>query len=459
MAQDPARFLTADCDKGKVVQSNQVTQRKGFLDAVSTVGQLGVLNDVGFGGVRNGLNVLAQVSNSVRVGQSVVPGQEGTSLFNTTLGKITSIGLSDTNNGANAVLDATGIGASSLAAVNSINPNVANIAYGQAKSVFQQVKNGSFTVNQIPGVFQDLQQLEILAKQIFVGSPVASNAQVVMCEASPFANDLVAHAPKQKFLFVVQFIFNAPYSSSFDSYGRGTAFVVKQSTRPSVDFEYDEINKYNFRTQAPKRTIYQPMSMSFYDDNTNNVTQLYNAYLQAHSPISNIGASANADGSVSSAAAPTPAMYAMNSMNDALSTSFASASFGPLQNNNVTFIQSVRLFHIYNYGNEMTVYNFFNPKITRMAPDDLTMSETGNGSEMQMEFKYDGLYVVPAYDLRNKTPYNLQDLTSGGRYPIIPLFGSNQINPLSTMSSSYNNVQLQSIAAPNLEIPKLDLGS
>lgn len=450
MAQDPARFLTADCDKGKVVQSNQTSQAKGFLDGIGKVGQLGVLNDVGFGSVRNGLSVLSQVSNSIRVGQSVVPGQEGTSLYNSTLGKITSIALTDVDKGASAVLDTTGIGASTLATANSLNPNVANIAYGQAKSVFQQVKQGKFTINQIPDAFQDLQQLETLAKGIFTGSPVNSQTQIVQCEASPFAIDLIAHAPKQKFLFVVQFIFNAPYSSNFDSYGRGTAFVVKQSSRPGVTFEYDEVNEYNYRTRVPKRTIYSAMSMSFYDDNTNNVTNFFNSYLQAHSPIANIGASTNPDGTVNQAQSPTPGMYAMDSMNDALTSSVSSASFGPLKNNNLTFIQTVRLFHVFDYGNSMTVYNFYNPKITRMTPDDLTMMETGNGSEMQFEFEYDGLFIIPNYSLRNKSPFNIQDLTSGGRYPIIPLFNNNKLttNPNTSLSSITGSGVTGALPAP-----------
>jgi len=401
MAQDPLR-----CIVNSITQATSKNQIKSQLSGLKS--QLS--QQIG-GPVQAGLAVLSQVSNAIRTGTTSIPGLQDTGAFNTAFGSITNANPSDIVAGGNVVYNTLGINTAAVPALSVVNPDTVNTANTQAQSIFQQVANGTFTSDQIvPSLMLPFQDLVNLAAQTVAN---VSGAIALNCQVSPYAEDLVGRAPKNKFMFVVQFGLNPPYSSIFNNFATGTAFVVKQSTRPNVEFEYDEVNMYNYRTRVPKRTIYQPMKLTFYDDNTNNVTQFYNSYLTAISPIANISSNTS------------PAQYELESMNDALST-ISSASLGALQGDNVTFLNYINLYHVFQYGEYMTIYRFFNPKITNLSPDDLTMMESGNGSEMEIEFTYDALNIIPQYNLATGNTFNITDLTSGGQYPINPVFSASQ---------------------------------
>jgi hypothetical protein len=429
MALDPRTFLVTNCDTNKKGLT-AATKKRDFFSALGKAGDLEVLNSVGGGRIGEGLRTLSSVSDAVRTGRSVVPGREGDELFNTTLGRIANTALDAVNNGANVVLDTVGLG-NAVEKVQGLNPGVANRAFGQGKAIFERVKQGNFELRDIPEALQDFQNLEKLARGIFTPPPSETARDLKLCGASPYAMDLIRMAPKQKFLFVLDIKFRQPYQL-WQNIGKDMAFVVKQSTRPTVEFEYDEINMYNFRTRVPKRTIYPPMTLTFYDDNQNNANLFYTAYLRAMSPIANITGNTSV------------AEYQNRSMdrNPVKGTTFGdnagkgtttmfegAASLGALDGGVENILSEVRLFHIFEYGRLMNVYNFYHPKILRMNLDDLTMMESGAGSEMSIEFAYDGLYVNPNYALNYEDKdFDIVTLTSpaggdGTLNPIRPNFG------------------------------------
>ena len=199
-------------------------------------------------------------------------------------------------------------------------------------------------------------------------------------------------------------------------FGQNTAFVVKNSTRPNVEFDYEEVNMYNFWTKIPKRTIYQPMTMRFYDDNKNSANYFYNSYLRAMSPIANKGGH---DWKYID-----PEFYQKGSMYD---DGDYTASLGPLDDNAPNLISSIQLYHIYGYGQWLNIYTFYNPKITNLELDDLDMADSGAGSEMSFQFAYDGLHVESAIHTQTLGLNNLKDYTGdgvGAKYPITPVFES-----------------------------------
>ncbi len=430
MSIDPRRktFSVTYCPRGQVEQQAQQGQRRSILDTLGNIGGL-----EGLGSVGEGLRTLSAVSNSVRSGSSVVPGREGDDTTNTLIGDIANTALDAVDSGANIVLDATGLGGVADIA-GDFNPDVANRAVGQAKSIFQSVKQGNFELSDIPGVFSDLQNLEQLGRGIFgIGDNNRNTArEYSLCSASPYATDLISYAPKFNFLFVMDVQFSAPYADQWGEIGNAMAFVVKRSTRPSVEFEYEDVNMYNFWTKVPKKTIYPPVTMSFYDDNKNAAHLFYTAYMRAMSPIANI----KADGLSQTGA------YEQNSMNYALGSSNATfkesakklpgwaSSLGPLQDNANSVIERIRLYHVFDYGRLMNIYNFYNPRIMTFTPSDLNMAETGDGAEFEFQFAYDGMFIEPGWSVQeggeNK---NLEDKTSraGGKYPIRPIFNDDDI--------------------------------
>lgn len=424
-AYDPRTFLVKPCGKSKNQVLGETSKRRDFFSAIGKVGDLEVLNDIGAGQIREGLSTLSKVSNTIRTGRSVVPGRENTELFNNTLAKISSLAPDNTAGGANTVLDTCGLG-NAVDAVNPLNPGVANRAYGQAKAIYEKVKQGNFEMSDIPEYVSDFQNLDTLFRGIYTPPPASSSRDIEMCGASPFAMDLIRFAPKQKFLFIVQFTFREPYQA-WSNIAQDMAFVVKTSTRPNVQFDYEEVNMYNFRTRIPKRAIYEPITMTFIDDTQNNANLFYIAYMRAMSPIANIGGMREQ--------IPTVAQYQEQSMNRDIdqgmtfdrgaNTYRGSASLGALTDNVENVLAEIKIFHVFEYGRLMNVYRFFHPKITHLQLDDLTMSESGNGSEVSLNFEYDGLHVIPNYAISDTTTYNIETLSNqgDGLYPIKPNFG------------------------------------
>ena len=265
---DPRKYMTYKCSLAAATSSSNL---RAFGNAVGKVGDLEILNSVGAGKIGQGLRTLSSISNTIRSGCGSLP---------------TSIG-STIESGANWVLNQTGIGPTVVDAVRGFNPAIANQAWGQAKTIFNQVKQGKFSMSSVPGMLQDLQNLERLGRNIFAGDG-SNSMQSVECLNSPYALDLISRAPKHKFMFVVSFIFNKGYNN-LSTPGNEMAFVVKKSTRPNIKFHTEDVNYYNFRSKFITKTEFEDMSMTFHDDMTNNAMEFYNAYRNAISPITNVG--------------------------------------------------------------------------------------------------------------------------------------------------------------------------
>jgi len=444
MALDPRKFLAGktNCPSNAAGLADSASKRGGFFDALGKIGSLEILNDIGFGKVREGLKTVTRVSDSIRTGKSVVPGSEGQELFNTVLGTAAA----SVEQGANMVLSTVGINPAIMQTVEKLNPAVANRALGQAKAIFQKVKSGEFNLQDIPEFFSDLQNLEILGRGIFTegGLTAESLKRKDLCPPSPYATDLISYYPKYKFLFIVQFEYTTPYATLMPL-GRQVAFVVKNSTRPNINYEYDEVNMYNFHTKVLKRMMYQPMTMRFYDDSWNNAMRFYNTYYKAVSPIGNMSFQQKVqdtgvyeEGGMSFGTSKDRQLGSqgpggIGSIEGDVGNSFVaheySASIGPLADPvTKTVLKTITLYHVYREGAKMNVYNFFNPRITSLQLDELDMTTTGEGCEFNFEFEFDGLNIETGIPIESKATgndsrYNIRELTSIGKFPLSPQTG------------------------------------
>jgi hypothetical protein len=389
MALDPRTFLTPNCARSIGDSIRNAEQKKGFFDALEKIGNLEGLGDIG-----RGLRTLSGISNSARQG----------SVLGTVWNNIETA--------TNEVLDTVGVGRMAAEFAKDFNPGVVNRGIGQARQIADKVRNGDFGFDDIPSVFQDVQNLEQLIKGIYTPNSGDNGRRSLQCYASPYAMDLLRYAPKYKFLFVVQFDFT-PLHNSLTTFGDGMAFVVKGSTRPHVQFEYEDVNMYNFRTKVAKKTIYEPMTMRFIDDDRNNSMIFYNEYLRRMSPIANMRFDQRIEDS------PMYEEVSMDYVNRSQTKNFYSSSLGPQPDGETkNILKRITLFHVYQQGNFMNVYKFYNPKILNMELNDLDMAESGEGGEMQLEFAYDGVHVDTDYFRGNTSEYNLEQLTNRGLYPL-----------------------------------------
>ena len=373
---DPRSFTVKTCTTYGQARGTS-SPRRDVFGAAGKIGDLAVLNSVGAGKIGQGLRVLSSVSNTIRGGCGSLP---------TSIGGVLAGGLEA---GAAWVLANVGIARPIVEAVRDFNPGIANQALGQATAIFQKVKQGNFKITDIPGVLQDLQNLERLGRNIF--TPGRGDANVSLrdvCDASPYAIDLIARAPKHKFMFVVQIVPQFGYDelSNMD-----LAFAVKQSTRPNVKYIADDVNYYNYRSKVITKAEFEEMNMTFYDDMLNNAANFHAAYIKAMSPIANFE---QWSGTVDFENGGMKFDNTSVISNTSIPTNRYASTTGPLLAENKTVLQEIRLFHLFDGGRKMNVYKFFNPRIVALTLDDLDMTTSGDGTSVQINFVYDSVFIA-----------------------------------------------------------------
>jgi hypothetical protein len=144
------------------------------------------------------------------------------------------------------------------------------------------------------------------------GDPDPANQPVNRNDGSWYATSYAASLansqfrPKLKFLFRVEFLFQPKILEQFQAesatWKRNFQFLIKSVDRPKVDFEYEEVNLYNFRTKVLKKINHKELSLTFLDDVGNNVYEFFRFMMMVHSPITRRSAGASADVTDSNAA-------------------------------------------------------------------------------------------------------------------------------------------------------------
>ncbi len=370
------------------------SMRRDFFNSTGKIGDLEVLNDIGGGTIGEGLRTLTHASNAIRTGCGSLPTIIGDSI----------------DQGANWVLENIGIAPTVIDTLKQFHPEIANTAYGNAKAIYERVQQGHLKMTDIPSYLQEFQDLERLARGIYTpGSNDRTESLKARCEASPYAIDLLARAPKYKFLFLVQFKLDPGFLESDPSYEtslNGMAFVIKKTSRPHIKYITEDVNYYNYRTKVITKTEFEEMAMSFHDDNLGYTHTFYKACIKAMSPITN---------NENWVAPDLLENDGLNFPNGKHTGPNYSASLGPLPGDSKQQIfQEITLYHVHDWGNTTDVYHFYNPRITQLQPDDLDMAESTTGNELIMNFHYDYVFMetVPTQDL------TLEDLQANAVYQL-----------------------------------------
>jgi hypothetical protein len=229
------------------------------------------------------------------------------------------------------------------------------------------VLNGQPTINTVGGVL-DLFGLNSV-------DDLLGNKNV--WQSSKYAADLIAYAPKHRFIFKVKFVFNSAYANI----NREFMYVVKQIDKPKVTFEYEDVNMYNYHTKVLKSIRHEPLQMIFHDDIQNKVLEFFNAYRTAYSPISTMG-----PGQV--------AMFENAGMDfyEPGTEGRNSASMGLLEDDNKTVLKYIEVIQVYGHGTRQNSFFFINPRIENFDFDNLD-HEHSDGNALSVSFNYDALYI------------------------------------------------------------------
>lgn len=418
MANDP-RFRV-NCPSSERLKGNQ--NRNTLVDAISKVAGLDIDNKV-----VNGLKTLSS-TYSVLSGAPII------------------------GDGIKEVAAATGLPVPLGSIVEQFNPGVANQAYSAMTQIGQKIKQRDFKFSDIPQYSADLINFGKLASRIISPGAATSQGEVELCGISPYATDLIRlGGVKQKFLFVMEFIFSHSgdaLSYLGDSSGglqhtNGFAMFIKSCDRPTITYNYEDMNMYNLRTKVVKNLQYEPLNMVFYDDAQNRVANFLNYYLKSTSPMHRVSREALLQPSVEQQTMAFGedtgflpdyvASVGSTITNPDLGTVPEFEVLGPLA--------AIRLHHAYNYGKFLNVYTFIRPRFHQIQFDEVSM-EMSDSNTVTVNFSYDLLHVDTQSDLNSVKDkqmgrYVLRNVKDASGDPVLarPASGSST-GPASTVTGT-----------------------
>lgn len=93
-----------------------------------------------------------------------------------------------------------------------------------------------------------------------------------------FRPGLYQNAPKYKFLFHVYFDINNDVLGSKTAADNNFGILVKTARLPSYSFNTHEMNQYNRKRIVQTKVKYDPVEITFHDDNDNFITSLWYKY-------------------------------------------------------------------------------------------------------------------------------------------------------------------------------------
>lgn len=233
--------------------------------------------------------------------------------------------------------------------------------------------------------------------------------------ATSFAHSLAnsQFRPKLKFLFRVEFLFK---QEVLDAYGRGAewqrnfSFLVKAVDRPKVDFEYEDVNQYNFRTKALKQIKHRELTMTFVDDVGNNVYEFFRFMMMVHSPITRRSAGASQNiGDAYATYASGSGMEFTKILGAGAKVDYAHR--GVIDTDVGNAIQAIKVTQIFlnpsehalEHATKQVSFFFINPRVVSFDLDDVN-HEASEANLFTMQFDYDFMVMSDKADLEVLPP-------------------------------------------------------
>lgn len=210
--------------------------------------------------------------------------------------------------------------------------------------------------------------------------------------------DQVEFNPKLKFLFKVSFKFD-PYlldaarQMGYDmSYlEQSVPFTIRHIDRPKFDYEYEEVNMYNFRTKVLKSIRHREVSFTLYDDVGNNVLSFINLYRKLQQPISRTNQS------------PSQRHEDYGMQFDQSLRSIDTAFRGVLPGDRKNILEKMTIHQLYvERGNQNGVpaswvksidYVFMNPRFTNIDLDDMDHENGGSFNLITIASDFDAMFM------------------------------------------------------------------
>jgi hypothetical protein len=207
--------------------------------------------------------------------------------------------------------------------------------------------------------------------------------------------------PKLKFLFKVQFFWNAEIVALYPGIeNQDFTFMIKSVDRPKVDFEYeDDVNIYNYRTKALKKIKHRELTITFTDDVGNKVFDFFRTLMEIYSPVTKGGRERD-QFPFERQTNQDITLRSNGGMNFKAGTLGGGDGHRSVVNTGAgQAIDYIRVKQMYmdpstaTGGPKEVIFDFFNPRLVSFDLDDLT-HESSDANLLTMQFDYDWLEMV-----------------------------------------------------------------
>jgi len=183
--------------------------------------------------------------------------------------------------------------------------------------------------------------------------------------ANTFRPNSFANAGKYKFLFHVYFNVNTSANASVDT--RVLSYLVKRVELPKFNLELRELNQYNRKQLNQVRIKYNPISLTFQDDNASQIRELWRSYYNYY----------YSDG-----------RYSANTYNfkDKYKSTRLARSWGLDSGSTVDFFTSIDIYSL--WAGRAVKVTLINPMINSFSHDTHDYSEGTSLMENTMQITY-----------------------------------------------------------------------
>ena len=209
----------------------------------------------------------------------------------------------------------------------------------------------------------------------FLYSPSNVTLKDYQHAARVFSDDQFRLAPKHKFLFHVAFNINPSALKNIDlveRYKNEINVLVKAVDLPQYKVTTESLNQYNRKKVVQTTHKYDPVSITFHDDNMGLINQLWQNYYSYY----------YATPSTSS----LPGSYRRTAMKNEIANNFR---YGLDNNSSVPFFDSIIIYQM--ARQEFVSYTLVNPIIKSWTFDQADYGQ-GGPTECTMQVDYEGLY-------------------------------------------------------------------
>lgn len=212
-----------------------------------------------------------------------------------------------------------------------------------------------------------------------------------------FRTNSYQNAPKYKFIFHTYFNINV--QAWPESTDKNIGLLVKEVKLPTYNFNTTQLNQYNRKRIVQTKIRYEPVNITFHDDNDNLINRMWYAYYtyyyaDATKPtlfLGNRGAVPPSNG-VANSPQSTGADYNITNIYDSSikgddNWGYIGETSTPKFGHKVPFFKNITVFGFNQHS--FTAYTLINPIITNFAHDSYSYNDGAGVMQNQMTVDYE----------------------------------------------------------------------